>query len=165
MKRTISILVENHAGALSRITGLFSRRGFNIDSLAVGVTDNPAISRITIVADGNSYTLEQIEKQLNKLIEVIKVRTLEKDELLARELLMVKLSVPANKRSEVLTICEIMGAKVADISLTTMTIEISDTYAHLVKFEEMIKPYGIIEMVRTGTIALQKGAETITNKK
>lgn len=165
MKRTISILVENHAGALSRITGLFSRRGFNIDSLAVGVTDNPAISRITIVADGNSYTLEQIEKQLNKLIEVIKVRTLEKDELLARELLMVKLSVPANKRSEVLTICEIMGAKVSDISLTTMTLEISDTYAHLVKFEEMIKPYGIIEMVRTGTIALQKGAETITNKK
>lgn len=165
MKRTISILVENHAGALSRITGLFSRRGFNIDSLAVGVTDNPAISRITIVADGNSYTLEQIEKQLNKLIEVIKVKTLEKDELLARELLMVKLSVPANKRSEVLTICEIMGAKVSDISLTTMTLEISDTYAHLVKFEEMIKPYGIIEMVRTGTIALQKGAETITNKK
>ena len=165
MKRTISILVENHAGALSRITGLFSRRGFNIDSLAVGVTDNPAISRITIVADGNSYTLEQIEKQLNKLIEVIKVKTLEKDELLARELLMVKLSVPANKRSEVLTICEIMGAKVSDISLTTMTLEISDTYAHLVKFEEMIKPYGIIEMVRTGTIALQKGSETITNKK
>ena len=165
MKRTISILVENHAGALSRITGLFSRRGFNIDSLAVGVTDNPAISRITIVADGNSYTLGQIEKQLNKLMEVIKVRTLEKEELLARELLMVKLSVPANKRSEVLTICEIMGAKVSDISLTTMTLEISDTYAHLVKFEEMIKPYGIIEMVRTGTIALQKGAETITNKK
>lgn len=165
MKKTISILVENHAGALSRITGLFSRRGFNIDSLAVGVTDDPAISRITIVADGNSYTLEQIEKQLNKLIEVIKVKTLENDSLLARELLMVKLSVPADKRSEVLTICNIMGAKVSDISLTTMTLEISDTYAHLVKFEAMIKPYGILEMVRTGTIALQKGAETITNKK
>ncbi len=165
MKRTISILVENNAGVLSRITGLFSRRGFNIDSLAVGITDNPAISRITIVADGNDYTLEQLEKQLNKLIEVIKVKTLDKDELLARELLMVKLAVTAEKRSEVMTICDIMGAKVLDISLTTMTLELSDKYSHLVRFEEMIKPYGIIEMVRTGTIALQKGSETITAKK
>ncbi len=164
MKRTISILVENHAGVLSRITGLFSRRGFNIDSLAVGITDNPSVSRITIVADGNDYTLEQLEKQLNKLIEVIKVKTLDKDELLARELLMVKLSVTAEKRSEVMTICEIMGAKVLDISLTTMTLELSDKYSHLVRFEEMIKPYGIIEMVRTGTIAIQKGSETITAK-
>ena len=164
MKRTISILVENHAGVLSRISGLFSRRGFNIDSLAVGVTDNPTVSRITIVADGNDYTLEQLEKQLNKLIEVIKVKTLEKDELLARELMMVKLSVSADKRSEVLTICEIMGGKVVDLSLNTMTLEVSDTYLHLVRFEEMIKPYGIIEMVRTGTIALQKGADTITTK-
>ncbi len=162
MKKIISILVENHAGVLSRISGLFSRRGFNIDSLAVGVTDNPFISRITLVATGNEYTIEQLEKQLNKLIEVIKVRTLDNDELLARELMMVKISVAAEKRSEVMTIAEIMNAKVIDISLTSMTLEISDTFFHLSRFEEIIRPYGIIEMVRTGTIAIQKGNDTLT---
>lgn len=165
MKRTISILVENHAGVLSRISGLFSRRGFNIDSLAVGVTDDPSISRITIVADGNEYTLEQLEKQLNKLIEVIKVKTLSKDELLARELMLVKLSATPEKRSEITTIADIMGAKIIDLSLTTMTLEISNTNFHLARFEELIKPYGIIEMVRTGTIAIQKGADSISIKK
>jgi acetolactate synthase-1/3 small subunit len=165
MKRTISILVENHAGVLSRISGLFSRRGFNIDSLAVGVTDDPSISRITIVADGNEYTLEQLEKQLNKLIEVIKVKTLENDELLARELLLVKIVAPSEKRSEIATIVDIMGAKIIDLSLTTMTLEISNTSFHLARFEELIKPYGIIEMVRTGTIAIQKGADSISVKK
>lgn len=165
MKRTISILVENHAGVLSRISGLFSRRGFNIDSLAVGVTDDPSISRITIVADGNEYTLEQLEKQLNKLIEVIKVKTLDNEELIARELMLVKLSAPPEKRSEIMTIADIMDAKIIDISLTTMTLEISDTYYHLTRFEEVIKPYGIIEMVRTGTIALQKGSDSISIKK
>ena len=163
MKRTISILVENHAGVLSRISGLFSRRGFNIDSLAVGVTDDPSISRITIVADGNEYTLEQLEKQLNKLIEVIKVKTLENDELLARELMLVKIVAPSEKRSEIATIVDIMGAKIIDLSLTTMTLEISNTSFHLARFEELIKP--IIEMVRTGTIAIQKGADSISVKK
>ena len=114
MKRTISILVENHAGVLSRISGLFSRRGFNIDSLAVGVTDDPSISRITIVANGNEYTLEQLEKQLNKLIEVIKVKTLDNEELIARELMLVKLSAPPEKRSEIMTITDIMDAKIID---------------------------------------------------
>ena len=95
MKHTISILVENHAGVLSRISGLFSRRGFNIDSLAVGVTDDPAISRVTIVADGNDYTVEQLEKQLNNLIDVIKVKALAPDELISRELLLVKINASA----------------------------------------------------------------------
>lgn len=165
MKHTISVLVENHAGVLSRISGLFSRRGFNIDSLAVGVTDDPAVSRITIVADGNEYTVEQIEKQLNKLIDVIKVRTLSPDELLSRELLLVKVNVPAEKRSEIMTIAEIMGAKIVDLTLSTVTLEISDTYAHVSRFEEILKPYGIIEIVRTGTIAIQKGSDTITARK
>lgn len=165
MKHTISVLVENHAGVLSRISGLFSRRGFNIDSLAVGVTDNPAVSRITIIAEGNEYTVEQIEKQLNKLIDVIKVKTLDVNELLSRELLLIKINVSADKRSEIMTIAEIMGAKIIDISLTTITLEMSDTTYHLQRFEEMLKPYGIIEIVRTGSIAIQKGADTITNKK
>ena len=150
MKKTISILVENHAGVLSRICGLFSRRGFNIDSLAVGVTDDPKVSRITIVANGSDYTLEQLEKQLNKLIEVIKVRTLENEELLARE---------------IMTIAQITKARIVDISQTTMTLEISDTAFHLKQFEDLIRPYGIMEMVRTGTIAIQKGTETISLKK
>ena len=152
MKHTISVLVENHSGVLSRISGLFSRRGFNIESLAVGPTHDPDVSRITIVADGDEHTVEQIEKQLNKLIEVIKVKTFEANEYLARELMIVKVSAVANRRSEIMTI--------ADITLTTMTLELCDTYAHLCRFEEVIAPYGIIEMVRTGTIAIEKGSDT-----
>ena len=148
MKHTISVLVENHSGVLSRISGLFSRRGFNIESLAVGPTHDPDVSRITIVADGDEHTVEQIEKQLNKLIEVIKVKTFEANEYLA------------NRRSEIMTIADITGAKVMDITLTTMTLELCDTYAHLYRFEEVIAPYGIIEMVRTGTIAIEKGSDT-----
>ncbi len=165
MKHTISVLVENHSGVLSRISGLFSRRGFNIESLAVGPTQDPTISRITIIADGNEHTVEQIEKQLNKLIEVIKVKTLSKDECLARELMIVKIACTADKRSEVMTIADITGAKVMDITLTTMTLELCDTYAHLKRFEEIVTPYNILEMVRTGTIAIQKGAEVIAPKK
>lgn len=161
MKHTISILVENQPGVLSRISGLFSRRGFNIDSLAVGVTDDPAISRVTIVADGNEYTVEQLEKQLNKLIDVIKVRTIPQDELLSRELVLVKVSAAPEKRSEILTICEITQAQVVDITPTTMTIQIADWSQKLANFENLIRPYGIKELVRTGTIALQRGPDSI----
>lgn len=161
MKHTISILVENHAGVLSRISGLFSRRGFNIDSLAVGETDDPEISRVTIVADGDEHTVEQLEKQLNKLIDTLKVKALAPDELLSRELQLIKINAQPKQRNEILTICEIMGAKIIDISQTTMTIEISDTTVHLARFEELIRPYGIKEIVRTGVIAIQKGSETI----
>lgn len=165
MKHTISVLVENHAGVLSRISGLFSRRGFNIDSLAVGVTDDPGVSRITIIVDGNEYTVEQVEKQLNKLIDVIKVKCLEADEHLARELVLIKIAVSAERRAEVMTIAEITGAEIIDISPTTMTLQLADTFPHIQRFEEIIRPYGIIEEVRTGTIAIQKGAESIGLKK
>lgn len=161
MKHTISVLVENHAGVLSRVSGLFSRRGFNIDSLAVGETDDPAISRITIVADGDEHTAQQLEKQLNKLIDTIKVKTLNENELISRELQMIKISATPQQRSEILTICEIMGAKIIDIALNTLTVEISDTTAHLKRFEELIRPYGIKEIVRTGVIAIQKGSDTL----
>ncbi len=161
MKHTISILVENHAGVLSRISGLFSRRGFNIDSLAVGETDDPAISRITIVADGDEHTAQQLEKQLNKLIDTIKVKTLAPDELISRELQLIKINAAPAQRNEILTICDIMGAKIVDITANTLTLEVSDTTAELARFEEMIRPYGIKEIVRTGVIALQKGAESL----
>lgn len=165
MKHTISVLVENHSGVLSRISGLFSRRGFNIESLAVGPTQDDAVSRITIIADGDEYTVEQIEKQLNKLVEVIKVKTFKAGECLARELLLVKIAAGADKRQDIMTICEIANAKVIDLTLNTMTLEVCDKYEHLKRFEELIAPYGVIEMVRTGTIAIQKGSEIIAPKK
>ncbi|MCB6615962.1 acetolactate synthase small subunit [Ruminococcus sp. 210702-SL.1.03] len=165
MKHTISVLVENHSGVLSRISGLFSRRGFNIESLAVGPTQDDAVSRITIIADGDEYTVEQIEKQLNKLVEVIKVKTFKAGECMARELLLVKIAAGADKRQDIMTICEIANAKVIDLTLNTMTLEVCDKYEHLKRFEELIAPYGVVEMVRTGTIAIQKGAEIIAPKK
>ncbi len=157
MKHTISILVENHAGVLARIAGLFARRAFNIDSLAVGVTSDPSISRITIVADGDEHTAQQIEKQLNKLVDTMKVRTLAPEELLSRELQFIKVGAHPAQRSEILTICEIMGAKIADMSTDAMTIEVSGTAEQLEKMRELLQGYGIKEIVRTGVIAIQKG--------
>ena len=122
MKQTISVLVENQAGVLNRITGLFSRRAFNIESLAVGVTDDPTISRITIIVDSGNSVVEQVEKQLNKLVEVIKVRTLEESSFIGRELMLLKVKANSKTRQDIMTICEIMGAKVADISTTSMTL-------------------------------------------
>ncbi|MCI6568509.1 acetolactate synthase small subunit [Dysosmobacter sp. HCP28S3_G4] len=161
MKQTISVLVENRAGVLNRITSLFSRRAFNIDSLAVGVTDDPTLSRITIIVDSGNSVVEQVEKQLNKLIEVIKVRTLDESSLIGRELMIIKVSANKNTREQIMTICNICGAKVADISPTSMTMELSDTPDRVSVFEDMMRPYNILEVARTGVIALQKGAGKI----
>ena len=161
MKQTISVLVENQAGVLNRITGLFSRRAFNIDSLAVGVTDDPAISRITIIVDSGNSVVEQVEKQLNKLIEVIKVRTIPEDKMIGRELVLLKVNATNKTRQDIMTICDIMGAKVSDISPTSMTLELSDTPDRVDTFEAMLRPFSILEVVRTGVIALQKGGGKI----
>ncbi len=161
MKHTISVLVENHAGVLARVAGLFARRGFNIDSLAVGVTDDEKVSRITIVADGSAYTLEQIEKQLNKLIDVIKVKTLHNDTAVTRELVLIKVSCTAKQRPELISIAEIAKGKISDISTNSMTIELSDTKQNLDTYEELLRPYGIKEVVRTGAIAMQKGEASV----
>ena len=161
MKQTISVLVENQAGVLNRITGLFSRRAFNIDSLAVGVTDDPTISRITIIVDSGNSVVEQVEKQLNKLVEVIKVRTLDENALIGRELMIIKVSANKNNREHIMTICDICGAKAADISPTSMTLELSDTPDRIDTFEAMLRPFSILEVVRTGVIALQKGGGKI----
>ena len=161
MKHTISVLVENNAGVLARIAGLFARRGFNIDSLAVGVTDDERISRITIVADGSDYTLEQIEKQLNKLIDVIKVKTLKNDTSISRELVLIKVGCSSKQRAEIMSIAEIAHAKISDISNTTITLELSDSKDNLANYEELLRPYGIREIVRTGTIAIQKGESAV----
>lgn len=162
MKHTISILVENQAGVLARIAGLFARRAYNIDSLAVGVTEDTAISRVTLVVDGDEYILEQVLKQLNKLIDVIKVRTVGEQELLSRELVLIKVNCTPAQRAELISIAEITEAKISDISVSTMTLELSDYEAKIRTFEELLRPYGIKEIVRTGTIAIQRGSASLS---
>ena len=164
MKHTISVLVENHAGVLSRITGLFSRRGFNIDSLAVGVTEDKTVSRMTIVVEGDAYTVEQLEKQLNKVVDVIKVRTIPQQDLISRELMLIKCTATGRTRSEILEIAKIMNANIVDLTKTTMTLEICDLPDRLDLLEELLKAYNIQEVMRTGTIALQKGGATVSVK-
>lgn len=161
MKYTLSILVENHAGVLSKISGLFSRRAFNIDSLAVGVTNDPNVSRITVVADGDEYVVEQLEKQLNKLIPVIKVKR-HTGEFISRELTLVKVHCTSTKRFEIMKIAELMQAKIVDVSVSTITLEYCNTAEETKTFVDLLKPYGIRELVSTGTIALEKGASDVS---
>ncbi|MCI8493748.1 MULTISPECIES: acetolactate synthase small subunit [Anaerotruncus] len=157
MKEIISALVENKAGVLSRMAGLFARRGFNIASLAVGETDDPSVSRMTIVAEGDERTIEQIEKQLNKQIDVIKVRVLEHDASTRRELILIKINAAQQTRGEIIDIAAIMDAKIVDLSRTTLTIELCDRPERVDLLIDMVTPYGIVEIARTGMIALQKG--------
>ena len=161
MKKTISVLVENQAGVLNKITGLFSRRAFNIESLAVGVTDDKNISRITIIVDSGNNVVEQVEKQLNKLVDVIKVRTIEEHHMIGRELILIKVSASTRTRQDILNVCQIMGGKIDDISPTSMTLELSDTTEKVNLFEELLRPFSILEVARTGLVALQKGTGVI----
>ncbi len=156
MKYTLSVLVENHPGVLSKVSGLFSRRAFNIDSLAVGVTEDPTISRMTIVADGDEYIIEQLEKQLNKVIPVIKVRTYTEGDYISRELSLIKVNSPTNKRLDIMKIAELMDAKIVDVSVNTMTLQFADTLERFETLCDLLKPYGIREIVRTGTVAIEK---------
>lgn len=158
MKHTISVLVENHSGVLSKVSGLFSRRGFNIESLAVGVTENSRISRITIIVDGDDYTVEQVEKQLNKVIPVIKVKTLKEGSYISRMLSLIKVTAANGKRAEIMKVAELMGAKIIDVSQKTMTLEFTDTAERTETLEGLLRPYGIVEIVRTGNIAIEKGS-------
>jgi len=161
MKHTISVLVENKAGVLSRISGLFARRGFNIDSLAVGTTEDKNISRITLLVDGDDYIAEQVTKQLNKQIDVIKVRKLNQDEITRRELVLVKVRMSSAQRGEIIDIVKIMQGEIVDISHTTLTVELSDRPEKIDLLIELLSHYNIVEVARTGTIALQKGAEIV----
>ena len=162
MKHTISILVENHAGVLARVAGLFARRGFNIDSLAVGITEDEKISRITIIADGTAYTLEQIEKQLNKLIPVIKVKRLNEGEFISRELVLIKVHCAASKRAEIVKTVEIMQAKIVDVSPSSVTVEYCECASRVNTLVDLLKPYGIREIVRTGTVAIDRGTASVS---
>ena len=160
MKYTLSVLVENQAGVLSKVSGLFSRRGFNIDSLAVRITEDSSISRMTIVVDGDEYVVEQLEKQLNKVIPVIKVRTYAQGEFISRELSLIKVNCPAKQRLDIMKIAELMGAKIVDVAVNTLTLQFADTHEQFETLLDLLKPYGIREIVRTGTVAIEKGSKT-----
>lgn len=160
MRYIITVLVQNHYGVLSKISGLIARRGFNIESLAVGVTENPDISRMTIVTDCDENGIEQVEKQLNKLIPTIKVKVLEEGGYIARELTMVKVSCNAKTRPEIMDLAEILRARIIDVTATSLTLELTDTNARTENFIALLKPFGIKELVRTGISAIELGANT-----
>ena len=161
MKHYISALVDNRAGVLARVSGLFARRGFNIDSLAVGVTDDPTVSRITIVVDGDDYIADQVTKQLSKLYVVRTVRQLDPDNMVQRDLVLIKVRIDPEKRSEIYDLVKIMGCEIVDISHTTLMIEFDDRTPKVNLLIDLLSKYEIVEIVRTGTISLQKGEGTV----
>jgi acetolactate synthase I/III small subunit len=156
-KHILSILVENKPGVLSRISGLFARRGFNIDTLAVGPTDDERFSRITLTLDGAVHPIDQVTKQLHKLINVLKIRDLEPGETLSRELAMFKIAADGASRTEVMQICEIFRAKIVDVTKRSVVVEVTGTCDKIDAFERLVRPFGLIEMARTGEIAIARG--------
>jgi acetolactate synthase-1/3 small subunit len=161
MQHTISVLVVNRFGVLSRISGLFSGRGFNIESLNVAETNDPDISRMTIVTIGDNAKVEQITKQLNKLVDVIKVVDLTEENFVDRELILVKMNAEARVREEILRIVEIFRSKVVDVSANTYTIEITGDQSKISGFLDLLRPLGIKEVVRSGRIAVSRGTKSI----
>lgn len=155
MRHILSVLVENKFGVLARVSGLFSGRGYNIDSLCVAPTEDPTLSRMTIVTHGEDKVIEQIEKQLNKLIDTLKVSNLTHKEHVERELVLIK--VKGEQRTGIMEIINIFRAKIVDVSSKTLTIEITGDEGKIGALIEMLKPYGIIELARTGKIALIRG--------
>jgi len=159
-QHTITVLVENRPGVLARVSGLFARRGFNIESLAVSITADPTVSRMTIVVSGDTAVLDQITKQLNKLIDVIKVFDYTDQQIVERELAMVKVNAEAKNRGEIMQIVDIFRAKIIDISDRTFTVEVTGSVEKINAMENLLLPYGIQELVRTGKIAMVRGART-----
>lgn len=153
-KYVLSVLVENQSGVLSRISGLFSRRGYNIDSLSVGETEDPKFSRMTIVVNGSYQFLDQIQKQLNKLVDVIEIEELKQEEAVFRELVLLKVEAEETKRASILEVLEIFRGKVISVSSEDLTIEMTGDQQKVLAFIELMKNYGIKEMVRTGLTAL-----------
>jgi acetolactate synthase-1/3 small subunit len=156
LKRIYSVLVENRAGVLCKVAGLFWRRCFNIESLAVGETDNPDVSNMIIVSSGDARTLEQIEKQLNKKLDVIKVKTFDESESVSRELMLIKVKHNRTNRKDIMENCEIMGASIVDMSKNMMTIQMCDTPERVQIFLDTMRIVSIAEITRTGTLALPK---------
>jgi len=165
MKHTVAILVENKPGVLARVAGLFSRRGFNIESLAVGVTENPDTSRMTIVVSGDDRILEQVMKQLNKLIDVIRVSDIPPEESVNRELALIKVGVDSNTRAEVMQIVDVFRAKIVDVGIKSVVVEVTGDESKINAMEQLLRQFGIKEMVRTGKIAMNRGAKVVQVEK
>ena len=161
MRHSISVLVENQFGVLARIAGLFSGRGFNINSLSVGETTDPDVSRMTIVVEGDERTLEQVMKQLNKLINVIRVVDLTKESHVSREMLLIKVTANKDDRAEVLNITDIFRGKIVDVGPETYTIEVTGDEGKVDAFVDLLKPFGIREIARTGRVCMSRGSKSI----
>lgn len=159
MKHTISVLVQNHFGVLARVSGMFSARGYNINSLCVGETLDPTVSRMTVVVNGDENVLAQIIQQLNKLVEVIEVTDLTKESFVERELVMIKVEAVGQQRSEVVEIANIFRAKVVDVGATSMIVQVTGAAGKIAAFIDMMRPFGIEELVRTGEIAIGRCAK------
>jgi acetolactate synthase-1/3 small subunit len=163
-RHTLSVLVENKPGVLARVSALFARRSFNITSLAVGPTENPAVSRITVVVDVESQPLEQVTKQLNKLINVLKIVELEPDSSVQRELLLVKVRADATTRADVVQVVSLFRASVIDVSTDAVTIEATGRPEKIAALLEVLTPFGIRELVQSGTVALGRGGRAISDR-
>jgi len=163
-KHTLSVLVENKPGVLARIAGLFSRRGFNIDSLAVGPTEHPEVSRMTIVVNVEESPLEQVTKQLNKLVEVIKIVELDTSASVSRELLLVKVKADASTRGQVLEVVQLFKAKVVDVAADAITVQVVGNTDKLEDFLRIVEPYGVRELVQSGMVAIGRGSRSITDR-
>jgi acetolactate synthase I/III small subunit len=163
-KHTLSVLVENKPGVLARIAGLFSRRGFNIDSLAVGPTEHPEVSRMTVVVDVEDLPLEQVTKQLNKLVEVLKVVELDHNASVQREILLVKVRADMQTRSHILETAALFRAKVVDVATDAVTIEATGSSDKLDALLRILEPFGIRELVQSGRVAISRGSRSITDR-
>ncbi|MBS3969850.1 MAG: acetolactate synthase small subunit [Clostridia bacterium] len=165
MKHTLAVLVENKPGVLTRIAGLFARRGYNIESLAVGETEEPSISRMTIVVEGDEKVIEQVTKQLHKLIEVIKLTDITQEENVDRELILIKVNAEPTVRAEIMQIVDIFRARIVDIGRDSLIIEATGDTGKIKAIETSLKPFGIRELVRTGKVAMVRGAKGKNGKK
>ena len=163
-RHTLSVLVENKPGVLARVAGLFSRRGFNIDSLAVGPTEHPEVSRMTIVVNVEESPLEQVTKQLNKLVEVIKIVELDPEMSVARELLLVKVRADAESRGQVLEVVQLFRAKVVDVATDAITIQVTGNQGKLEDFLRVVEPFGVRELVQSGMVAIGRGGRSISER-
>lgn len=156
-RHVLTILVENKPGVLTRIAGLFARRGFNIDTLTVGPTDDEHISRVTLTVDGALHPIDQVTKQLHKLINVLKIRDLEPDETVTRELALFKVAVDGVQRAEVLQLTDIFRGRIVDVTRRSIIVEVTGTTDKIESFEALLRPFGMVEMMRTGEIAIARG--------
>ncbi len=155
-RHLLNLTVENKPGVLARVAGLFSRRGFNIDTLAVGPTEDPDVSRITLTVDGAVHPIDQVTKQLHKLVNVIKIRDQEPDSTVAREMAIFRINAPVESRGEIMQFAEIFQAKIVDVSRRTLSVEVTGPQDEIDKFERLVRPHGLVEMARTGEIAINR---------